>query len=68
MTISPFYECFHDLHSSLNDSPREWLDGLRRVGFRLNTGIDDTGFMLLVWSKAGGYHFGADSPYTSPGP
>jgi len=36
---------------------RETLDGLRRVGFRLNTGIDDTGFLLLVWTKASGYYF-----------
>lgn len=38
---------------------RETLEGLRRVGFRLNTGIDGTGFILLVWSKASGYYFGA---------
>ena len=37
---------------------RETLDGLRRVGFRLNTGIDGTGFILLVWVKASGYYFG----------
>ena len=38
---------------------RETLDGLRRVGFRLNTGIDGTGFILLAWTKASGYYFGA---------
>jgi len=36
---------------------KETLDGLRRVGFRLNTGIDGSGFILLAWSKAGGYYF-----------
>ena len=49
-----------------NESPvptRETLDGLRRVGFRLNTGIDGSGFLLLAWSKAGGYYFGA---HTTP--
>src|SRR6267154_4001259 len=46
---------------SRNQSTRETLDGLRRVGFRLNTGIDDTGFLLLVWTKASGYYFGAIS-------
>jgi len=46
----------------LKDPPaRETLDGLRRVGFRLNTGIDGSGFILLAWSKAGGYYFGAIS-------
>ncbi|KAI9439032.1 hypothetical protein H4582DRAFT_2056880 [Lactarius indigo] len=30
------------------EKDRETLDGLRRVGFRLNTGIDGTGFILLV--------------------
>ena len=35
------------------------LEGLRRVGFRANTGIEGTGFLLLVWSKASGYYFGA---------
>lgn len=39
------------------DKDRETLEGLRRVGFRLNTGIDGTGFLLLVWSKASGYYF-----------
>ncbi|KAF8261173.1 FAD/NAD(P)-binding domain-containing protein [Lactarius quietus] len=39
------------------EKDRETLDGLRRVGFRLNTGIDGTGFILLVWVKASGYYF-----------
>jgi len=39
------------------DKDRETLDGLRRVGFRVNTGIDGTGFLLLVWTKASGYYF-----------
>jgi hypothetical protein len=45
------------------DRSRETLDGLRRVGFRVNTGIDGTGFLLLVWSKASGYYFGAISTH-----
>ncbi|KAH9979203.1 hypothetical protein BJV74DRAFT_858549 [Russula compacta] len=36
---------------------KETLDGLRQVGFRLNTGIDGSGFLLLAWSKASGYYF-----------
>ncbi|KAI9507262.1 FAD/NAD-P-binding domain-containing protein, partial [Russula earlei] len=39
------------------EKDRETLDGLRRVGFRLNTGIDGTGFILLAWEKASGYYF-----------
>jgi hypothetical protein len=56
------YENFGTLPYLLKDPPvRETLDGLRRVGFRLNTGIDGSGFILLAWSKAGGYYFGAIS-------
>ena len=44
---------------SSKDVFRETLDGLRRVGFRLNTGIDGTGFILLAWTRASGYYFGA---------
>ncbi|KAI0271306.1 FAD/NAD(P)-binding domain-containing protein [Gloeopeniophorella convolvens] len=39
------------------EKDKETLDGLRRVGFRLNTGIDGSGFILLAWSKASGYYF-----------
>src|SRR6266850_1577707 len=42
---------------------RETLEGLHRVGFRLNTGIDGTGFILLVWNKASGYYFGGFFPH-----
>jgi hypothetical protein len=49
---------FFQILLPLTDQSREMLDGLRRVGFRLNTGIDGTGFILLVWSKASGYYFG----------
>jgi len=45
--------------------PREMLDGLRRVGFRLNTGLDGTGFVLLVLNKASGYYFGANFPHVT---
>jgi hypothetical protein len=53
---------FPELLGLLKDhSIRETLDGLRKVGFRVNTGIEGTGFLLLVWSKASGYYFGAYS-------
>jgi hypothetical protein len=51
---------FPDSSLRLMYSPRVTLDGLRRVGFRLNTGIDGSGFILLVWNKASGYYFGAN--------
>jgi hypothetical protein len=38
---------------------REILDGLKRVGFKLSTGIDGTGFLLLAWTRAGGYYLGS---------
>ncbi|KAF9270756.1 FAD/NAD(P)-binding domain-containing protein [Marasmius fiardii PR-910] len=35
---------------------KEILDGLTKCGFRTNFGIDDTGFGMLAWCKAGGYY------------
>jgi len=32
------------------------LEGLRQRGFRLTMGEDGTGFVPMVWSKAGGYY------------
>lgn len=37
---------------------RELLDGLRRVGFKLTLGDDDSGALGLAFGKAGGYYFG----------
>jgi hypothetical protein len=61
MMIGPSYEYPSDSSSNSkgSTSTRETLEGLQRVGFRLNTGIDGTGFILLVWTKASGYYFGA---------
>lgn len=36
---------------------RELLDCLRKVGFKLTEG-EDSGFLELVFKKAGGYYFG----------
>lgn len=41
---------------------RELLDGLRKRGFKLNSGFKGTGFGLLAWKRAGGYYLGAASP------
>ena len=38
--------------------PRDILDGLRKVGFKLTFGEDGSGLMALMWKKAGGYYFG----------
>ncbi|KAF9559245.1 FAD/NAD(P)-binding domain-containing protein [Agrocybe pediades] len=35
---------------------RDLLESLHKVGFRTNLGIQDTGFGLLAWNKAGGYY------------
>ena len=34
---------------------RKILDGLYQRGFRTNTGFIDTGLLLTVWTKVGGY-------------
>jgi hypothetical protein len=41
------------------EADKELLDGLRRVGFKLTMGEDDTGFFQLALGKAGGYYFDA---------
>jgi len=35
---------------------KEILDGLHQCGFRTNQGFEDTGLLLTVWAKAGGYY------------
>ncbi|PFH45534.1 hypothetical protein AMATHDRAFT_71621 [Amanita thiersii Skay4041] len=35
---------------------KDVLDGLTKRGFRINFGIQGTGFGMLAWSKAGGYY------------
>ena len=35
------------------------LDGLRRIGYNLNFGEDESGFMFLALKRAGGYYLGA---------
>ncbi|KAH7913460.1 hypothetical protein BJ138DRAFT_1146035 [Hygrophoropsis aurantiaca] len=38
------------------EADKELLDGLRARGFKTTLGIDDSGFLLLAWNKAGGYY------------
>lgn len=41
--------------------PRETLDGLKKAGFKLGWGIDGSGFLMLAWTKGGGYYLGTRS-------
>ncbi|KAI6148884.1 FAD/NAD(P)-binding domain-containing protein [Pisolithus tinctorius] len=41
----------------LAEADREISDGLRKVGFKLNMGDDDSGPFPLIWKKGGGFHF-----------
>jgi hypothetical protein len=37
---------------------RELLDGLKKVGFKTNMGIDGSGFLILAMLRLGGYYLG----------
>ncbi|KAI6105049.1 hypothetical protein EDD16DRAFT_1714140 [Pisolithus croceorrhizus] len=41
----------------LAEADKDILDGLRKVGFKVNMGEDGSGPLQLVWKKAGGYYF-----------
>lgn len=38
------------------EADRDILDGLRKVGFKLNMGEDGSGLLQLIWKKIGGYY------------
>jgi len=38
------------------EADKELLDGLRSRGFGITTGEDGSGFLMLAWSRAGGYY------------
>ncbi|THH13418.1 hypothetical protein EW146_g6790 [Bondarzewia mesenterica] len=44
------------LVKTIAEKDKDTLDGLKRVGFRLNDGIDGSGFLLLAWQRGGGYY------------
>lgn len=44
---------------AITEDYRDVLDGLRKAGFRLNSGLKDAGVTLQNKEKAGGYYFGA---------
>lgn len=50
-----FYYRKSDLYDVFD---RATLDGLAEKGFKTNRGWKDTGLMLTVYNKAGGYYIG----------
>lgn len=57
-----FGELLHRrMTSDIAELDKDLLEGLRKVGFKLNSGEDDAGALGLVWSRAGGFciDFGA---------
>ncbi|KAA1476298.1 FAD/NAD-P-binding domain-containing protein [Dentipellis sp. KUC8613] len=38
------------------EDDKEMLDGLRKVGFKLGWGHDGSGFLMLAWTRSGGYY------------
>lgn len=40
---------------------RELLDGLRKAGFGLTMGEDDSGFLILALMRLGGYYLGTSA-------
>lgn len=36
----------------------ELLEGLRKIGYKLNFGEDESGFLFLALKRAGGYYLG----------
>ncbi|KAI6105061.1 hypothetical protein EDD16DRAFT_231606 [Pisolithus croceorrhizus] len=57
-----FGELLHQrMTSDIAELDKDLLEGLRKVGFKLNSGEDDAGALGLVWSRAGGFciDFGA---------
>lgn len=53
-------------HALRNDIVlREILDGLRKRGFKLGWGNEGSGFLLLAWTKGGGYYLGSYFHYPS---
>ncbi len=60
MTASIPFDLVRRLHGPLSkalaENDKALLDGLRRVGFRLDNGVDDTGFYMKLIRSLGGYY------------
>nr|WP_234902672.1 NAD(P)/FAD-dependent oxidoreductase [Agrobacterium larrymoorei] len=60
MVASVPYDLLRRLHGPLSrkmaEADKELLDGLRKVGFQLDNGEDDTGFFLKLVRYLGGYY------------
>ncbi|TFL05208.1 hypothetical protein BDV98DRAFT_542839 [Pterulicium gracile] len=42
--------------AQIAEMDKELLDNLNEVGFKTNLGVNNTGFALLAWGRAGGYY------------
>ncbi|KXN87227.1 putative indole-3-pyruvate monooxygenase YUCCA4 [Leucoagaricus sp. SymC.cos] len=47
---------YYRVTSAIEEADKETLDGLRRVGFRMNRGHKDAGALLSAFTTAGGYY------------
>ncbi|KAF5359790.1 hypothetical protein D9756_003005 [Leucocoprinus leucothites] len=47
---------YYRVTSVVEEVDKETLDGLRRVGFRLNRGYKDSGVLMSAFTTAGGYY------------
>ncbi|SJL00892.1 related to monooxygenase [Armillaria ostoyae] len=60
MNFSLPVDMYNDLHTYATEQvaelDRDVLEGLRKAGFKLNTGINGAGLMLTYLSKGGGYY------------
>ena len=45
----------------------ELLNGLTKIGYKLNDGEDNSGFLFLALKRAGGYYLGASRQLTCVG-
>jgi len=44
------------LTAGIAEADKKLLDDLHKSGFRTNMGPEDSGFLLLIWERAGGYY------------
>ncbi|KAI0697450.1 FAD/NAD(P)-binding domain-containing protein [Cytidiella melzeri] len=53
----PYRKMIHTrIAKDIAEADKELLDGLRKVGFQLTMGEDDSGFLILALLRAGGYY------------
>ncbi|GJJ14649.1 hypothetical protein Clacol_008915 [Clathrus columnatus] len=55
----PIYlqKCVHQMViPAVMEADKEVVEGLKKVGFKINYGPDDSGWTLMAWKNAGGYY------------